>query len=230
MVPERGRYLFVSDTDTLHARGNASPKQGAPSMQWSASTSGASVPLKSSERVRLHTVAYHGLAFRLPGWGLVSATDRISGAGFSLPAARATRGGHPLGGIRKRVGDAMLDEMHQPPAEVVARAYVDAEGYARMYADSIADPDAFWGEQGRRLDWIKPFTRVKNTSFDYHGVSIKWFEDGKLNVSANCIDRHLATRGDQTAIIWESDDPNVSEHISYRAAARRGLEARPTCC
>ena len=110
----------------------------------------------------------------------------------------------------------MLDEMHQPPAEVVARAYVDAEGYARMYADSIADPDAFWGEQGRRLDWIKPFTRVKNTSFAYHGVSIKWFEDGKLNVSANCIDRHLATRGDQTAIIWESDDPNVSEHVSYR--------------
>ena len=110
----------------------------------------------------------------------------------------------------------MLDEMHQPPAEVVARAYVDAEGYARMYADSIADPDAFWGEQGRRLDWIKPFTRVKNTSFAYDGVSIKWFEDGKLNVSANCIDRHLATRGDQTAIIWESDDPGVSEHISYR--------------
>ena len=85
-----------------------------------------------------------------------------------------------------------------------------------MYAASVADPDAFWGEQGKRLDWIKPYTRVKNTSFDYHDVSIKWFEDGKLNVSANCIDRHLATRGDQTAIIWESDDPNVSEHISYR--------------
>jgi acetyl-CoA synthetase len=109
----------------------------------------------------------------------------------------------------------MLDEMHQPSAEVVARAYVDAEGYAKMYADSIADPDAFWGEHGRRLDWVRPYTRVKNTSFDYHGVSIKWFEDGKLNVSANCIDRHLATRGDQTAIIWESDDPGVSEHISY---------------
>ena len=85
-----------------------------------------------------------------------------------------------------------------------------------MYAASVADPDAFWGEQGTRLDWIKPFTRVKNTSFAYHNVSIKWFEDGKLNVSANCIDRHLATRGDQTAIIWESDDPNVAEHITYR--------------
>ena len=110
----------------------------------------------------------------------------------------------------------MLDEMHQPPAEVVARAYVDADGYAKMYAASIADPEAFWGEQGKRLDWIKPYTRIKNTSFDYHNVSIKWFEDGKLTVSANCIDRHLASRGDQTAIIWESDDPNVSEHISYR--------------
>ena len=105
--------------------------------------------------------------------------------------------------------------MHQPPAELVARAYVDAEGYA-MYAASVADPDAFWGEHGRRLDWIKPFTRVKNTSFAYPDVSIKWFEDGKLNVSANCLDRHLATRGDQTAIIWESDDPAVSEHITYR--------------
>ena len=99
---------------------------------------------------------------------------------------------------------------------MVARAHVDAEGYERMYAASVADPDAFWGEQGKRLDWIKPYTRVKNTSFGYPDVSIKWFEDGKLNVSANCIDRHLASRGDQTAIIWESDDPNVAEHISYR--------------
>ena len=123
----------------------------------------------------------------------------------------------------------MLDEMHQPPAEVVARAHVDAEGYARMYADSIADPDAFWGEHGRRLDWIKPYTRVKNTSFDYHDVSIKWFEDGKLNVSANCIDRHLATRGDQTAIIWESDDPGVSG-TSPTASCTPRSRSSPTCC
>jgi acetyl-CoA synthetase len=110
----------------------------------------------------------------------------------------------------------MLDQMHQPPAEMVARAFVDADGYARMYAASIADPEAFWGEHGRRLDWIRPYSRVKNTSFNYDNVSIRWFEDGKLNVSANCIDRHLATRGDQSAIIWESDDPKVAEHISYR--------------
>jgi len=110
----------------------------------------------------------------------------------------------------------MLDQMHQPPSDVVARALVNADQYAEMYAASVADPAAFWGEHGKRLDWIKPYTKVKNTSFDYHDVSIKWFEDGKLNISANCIDRHLATRGDQTAIIWESDDPGIAEHISYR--------------
>jgi acetyl-CoA synthetase len=110
----------------------------------------------------------------------------------------------------------MPDQLHRPSAEIVARAHVNAEQYAAMYAASISDPDAFWGEHGRRLDWTRAFTRVKNTSFDYHNVSIKWFEDGELNVSANCIDRHLAARGDQTAIIWESDDPEVSEHITYR--------------
>ena len=106
----------------------------------------------------------------------------------------------------------MLD-MHRPSSEIVARALVDAEGYARKYAASVADPEAFWGEAGKRLDWIKPYTRVKSTSFAYPDVSIKWFEDGKLNVSTNCIDRHLARRGDQTAIIWQSDDPEVAEHI-----------------
>ena len=84
-----------------------------------------------------------------------------------------------------------------------------------MYAASVADPDAFWGEHGKRLDWIKPYTKVKNTTFEYPDISIKWYEDGVLNVSANCIDRHLATRGDQTAIIWESDDPNVDAKITY---------------
>ena len=110
----------------------------------------------------------------------------------------------------------MTDQMHPPSAETVARAHVNAEQYAAMYAASIADPEAFWRKHGQRIDWIKPYTKVKNTTFDYHNVSIKWFEDGTLNISANCIDRHLATRGDQTAIIWESDDPEVSRHISYR--------------
>ena len=110
----------------------------------------------------------------------------------------------------------MSETMHQPPAAAVARAWADAATYEEMYAASVADPEAFWGEHGKRIDWIKPYTKVKNTSFDYHNVSIKWFEDGKLNISANCIDRHLETRGDQTAIILESDDPDISQHITYR--------------
>ncbi|MCE8422113.1 AMP-binding protein, partial [Rhodovulum sulfidophilum] len=94
---------------------------------------------------------------------------------------------------------------------------VDAAGYERMYAASVADPEAFWGEQGKRLDWIKPYTKVKNTNFRPGEVSIKWFEDGTLNIAWNCIDRHLATRAKQTAIIWEPDDPNApAQHISYQ--------------
>ena len=100
--------------------------------------------------------------------------------------------------------------------EFIAGAHVNAASYARMYAQSVANPDAFWAAEGQRIDWIKPYTRVKNTSFDLGDVSIKWFEDGTLNVSANCIDRHIATRGDQTAIIWEPDDPKTpARHISY---------------
>ncbi|EEE43455.1 acetate--CoA ligase [Roseibium alexandrii] len=102
------------------------------------------------------------------------------------------------------------------PAEVAARAHVDNVKYLEMYQQSVSDPDGFWGEHGKRVDWIKPFTKVKNTSYDYHNVSIKWFEDGTLNVSANCIDRHLATRGDQPAIIWEGDDPSESKVITYK--------------
>jgi acetyl-CoA synthetase len=101
--------------------------------------------------------------------------------------------------------------------DFVARAHLDAAGYEDMYAASIADPDAFWAEHGRRIDWIKPFTKVKNTDFTFGNVSIKWFEDGTLNVAANCVDRHLAARGDQTAIIWEPDHPDTpARHITYR--------------
>ena len=111
----------------------------------------------------------------------------------------------------------MLDQhLHKPSHETVAHALIDAEGYAKMYAASVADPDAFWREQAERLDWITPPTRIKNTSFAWPDVSIKWFEDGVLNVSANCIDRHLAARADQTAILWQSDDPDISEKITYR--------------
>ena len=96
------------------------------------------------------------------------------------------------------------------------KPHVDAAAYERLYAQSIADPDGFWREQGKRLDWIKPYSKVKNTSFAHENVSIRWFEDGSLNVSANCVDRHLAKRAEKTAIIWEADDPSISKHISYR--------------
>jgi acetyl-CoA synthetase len=99
--------------------------------------------------------------------------------------------------------------------EAAARAWADNDKYLEMYKQSVDDPEAFWGEQGKRLDWIKPYTKIKDTTFD-KPVSIKWYEDGTLNTSVNCLDRHLATRGDQTAIIWESDDPSISEHITYK--------------
>ncbi|MCK9553142.1 acetate--CoA ligase [Aquamicrobium sp.] len=92
---------------------------------------------------------------------------------------------------------------------------IDNETYLKWYADSINDPDAFWGEHGRRIDWFKPYTKVKNTSFE-GDVSIKWFEDGELNISYNCIDRHLEKRGDQVAILWEGDNPSEDRKITYK--------------
>jgi len=109
-----------------------------------------------------------------------------------------------------------MSQTYPASAEFIANAHVDAEKYSEMYAASVADPDAFWAEHGKRIDWIKPFTKVKNTSFEFGKVDIKWYEDGTLNVAANCVDRHVATRGDQTAIIWEPDDPKTpARHISY---------------
>jgi len=105
---------------------------------------------------------------------------------------------------------------YAPSAEMSAGAHADKATYDAMYAASINDPEAFWGEHGQRIDWIKPYTRVKNTSFAPGDIDIKWYEDGTLNVSANCIDRHLSTRGDQTAIIWEPDSPDEdAQHITY---------------
>ena len=105
---------------------------------------------------------------------------------------------------------------------VVEPNVVDETAYRAMYQASLRDPDKFWGEQAERIDWIRPFTKVKNTSFAYPDVSIKWFEDGTLNVSVNCVDRHLKRRGDQVAIIWEPDDPNTeARHITYRDLYRQ---------
>jgi acetyl-CoA synthetase len=97
------------------------------------------------------------------------------------------------------------------------RAFIDKDEYEKLYEKSIEKPDKFWGKQAERIDWIKPFTKVKNATFEYPDVSIKWYEDGTLNVAANCIDRHLKKRGKQTAIIFEPDDPNAPAlHITYK--------------
>ena len=100
--------------------------------------------------------------------------------------------------------------------DFIAKAHVNAAQYAAMYQASVDDPTAFWAEQGQRIDWIQDYTKVKNTSFKRGEVSIKWYEDGTLNVSANCIDRHMLTRANQTAIIWEPDSPSTPAlHITY---------------
>ena len=100
--------------------------------------------------------------------------------------------------------------------EVAANTLTDEATYKAMYQQSVVNPDGFWREQAKRLDWIKPFTNVKQTSFDDHRVDIKWFADGTLNVAYNCLDRHLEERGDSIAIIWEGDDPSEHREITYR--------------
>jgi len=102
------------------------------------------------------------------------------------------------------------------PAEWAAKAWADEARYRQMYRRSVADPEGFWGEHGRRLDWIKPYTKVKDTSFASRDLHIRWYADGTLNACYNCVDRHLATRADQVAIIWEGDDPGSSRKITYR--------------
>ena len=110
----------------------------------------------------------------------------------------------------------MAEMLYKVPESWPAQAYVDDAGYRDMYARSVRDPEGFWGDHGKRIDWIKPYTRVKRTSFAPGNVSIEWFGDGTTNVSLNCIDRHLAERADQVAIIWEGDDPKESKSITYR--------------
>jgi len=111
--------------------------------------------------------------------------------------------------------EAMSDQLFPVPESWAKSAWVDNGKYLQMYEQSVKDPEGFWGEQAKRLDWFKPWTKVKEGSFE-GDVRIKWFTDGKLNVSYNCLDRHLAKRADQIALIWEGDDPAVSKSITYR--------------
>ena len=130
----------------------------------------------------------------------------------------------------------MTDEQLFPvPTETARAALVDDAQYQAMYAASLADPEAFWAEHGKRIDWIKPYSQIKDVSYAADDLHIKWYYDGTLNVAANCLDRHLATRGDQTAIIWEGDGPADDKHITYRelhaevcrlANALKGLGAK----
>jgi acetyl-CoA synthetase len=110
----------------------------------------------------------------------------------------------------------MEDKVYEVPSEWKRRAYIDEAKYKAMYEASLRDPEGFWREHGQRIDWFTPYTRVKNATFGPGDVAIRWFEDGTTNAAYNCIDRHLKTRGDQVAIIWEGDDPSESKHITYR--------------
>jgi acetyl-CoA synthetase len=108
------------------------------------------------------------------------------------------------------------NNIYIPSSDVVKNAHVNSEQYEKMYEESINDPDVFWDTHGKRIDWIKPYKKISNVSYAKEDLQIKWYEDGTLNASANCLDRHLKTKGDSTAIIWEGDNPNESKHITYK--------------
>ena len=107
------------------------------------------------------------------------------------------------------------DRMFEPAAATIDRALITDSDYQTMYAESLADNDAFWARHGKRIDWIKPYTEISDVSYDAADLHIRWFSDGTLNAAANCLDHHLEERGDQTAIIWEGDDPADSRHVTY---------------
>jgi acetyl-CoA synthetase len=109
----------------------------------------------------------------------------------------------------------MTEASYPVPAEWAKDALIDAAAYDRMYAEAATDPDTFWAREAKRLDWIVPPTKIKDTSFEEGNFHIRWFEDGQLNVAANCVDRHATTRPDATAILWEGDDPADARAITY---------------
>lgn len=119
-------------------------------------------------------------------------------------------------GHYKNLGGLMDEKIFPVTEAVAAQALIDNETYQAMYAESISDPEGFWDKHGKRIDWIKPYTKIKNTHYSKEDVSIKWYEDGTLNACWNCVDRHLDDHGDQIAIIWEGDEPDQSSNITYR--------------
>ena len=134
--------------------------------------------------------------------------------------------------MRPREDVHTMSEKHLypvPAADVAARAYVDNDKYLSMYKYSVEDPEGFWSEHGKRIDWFKPYTKVKDVSYAKDDLHIRWYHDGTTNAAHNCLDRHLATRGDQTAIIWEGDDPSEIQAHHLSRTARRGLPVQPMC-
>ena len=109
-----------------------------------------------------------------------------------------------------------MSKLYPVPADVAAKARVSAADYEKLYAESIDDNEGFWRRIGQRLDWIKPYTKVKDVSFDTNDLHIRWYYDGELNLSANCLDRHLKTRGDKTAILWEGEPETAPGHAKRR--------------
>ena len=108
-----------------------------------------------------------------------------------------------------------MSEKFKPSENLINKSHINADKYERMYHESINQTDQFWAKNGKRIDWIKPYSIISNFSYDIDSLSIKWFEDGTLNASYNCIDRHVFENGNKTAIIWEGDNPNEQKIISY---------------
>ena len=106
-------------------------------------------------------------------------------------------------------------DLYEPSSDIIKNSHANKAEYEKMYEESITSPEKFWAKHGKRIDWIKPYTKIRDVSYNKEDLHIKWYEDGTLNASYNCLDRHLETKGNNTAIIWEGDDPTESKHISY---------------
>jgi acetyl-CoA synthetase len=115
----------------------------------------------------------------------------------------------------------MSQKIYKVPQDFAALAHLKLSDYQRLYQESLRDPNGFWARMGRRIDWLQPYSKVKDTSYDERDFRIRWYYDGKLNVAANCLDRHLPKRADKVAILWEGDDPRLSERITYRQLYER---------
>ena len=106
-------------------------------------------------------------------------------------------------------------DLYVPSSDIIKNSHANIAEYEKMYEESITSPEKFWEKHGKRIEWMKPYTKIRDVSYNKEDLHIRWYEDGTLNASYNCLDRHLETKGNNTAIIWEGDDPNESKHISY---------------